>query len=845
MGFAFLGGANVEVDADTALLRRMECRACALNRIKSNQHPHMEPTGSDRPLVYMLGEAPSRHEDIGGKQFIGDAGNLLRTRIPRAFRERVRYNNVVRTYPPDRAPKREEIECCRPSIVRDIEATRPKAIFGFGNVPLNWVCGFSGVSMWRGRRMPVRVGSHVCWFYPMFHPALLLKQSRLRRREARDIGSEDERMFAMDLKRAFAELEDLPPAVVHAPADARAGVEVVTSLPRLAELLKEAKTKPACGVDYETTCLRPYDSIARVLSAAVSWGDVSFAFPFDHPGATWTPSERESVTKLWVDYLANAEGAKVSHNLAFEMEWTGVHFGVDLLRCGRWEDTATQAAIVDERRGKHKPGCFSLEFLVQQYFGFNLKKLSGVNRGGLSKVPLRQVLDYNALDAKYHLLLWHEQRRIITDQGLDNAYELGLRRVPTVIQAQIKGVPVDQDTVDRLLLKYTRRITRLEERVKTLNIVKKFERVTGRKFKPYSNPDVLHLFHKMLGRKECEVRDKYTKATRLSCDEAVLATIPHALAKLLVRLRKANKLRSTYVEPLTPNGIGCVLHPDGLLHAQFNTIFAETGRLSCEYPNLQNFPKRSDTSREVRSSIRAPDGCTMLAVDYGQIEARVIAMFTKDKVFCDALWQRYDVHQEWAERIAAAVPSRVDKGDPKAMKKLRTDIKNGWTFPLFFGAKLESAAGYMKIPVEAAQPLYREFWKQFSGVKAWQDQQLKFYNEYGYVECLTGRRRRGPLTVNKVMNSPIQGTAAEIVMDAMCRLYEDGDPELQPEINIHDDLTFVRVPLERAEQIAERVVDTMLKVPFDFVNVPISVELSEGPNWLEMEEVGSYFSDTW
>jgi DNA polymerase-1 len=258
----------------------------------------------------------------------------------------------------------------------------------------------------------------------------------------------------------------------------------------------------------------------------------------------------------------------------------------------------------------------------------------------------------------------------------------------------------------------------------------------------------------------------------------------------------------------------------------------------------------------VRRVLRANDGMTILAFDYGQIEARVIAMFTKDPIFVKALWERYDVHMEWAERIARAYPSRIggkkNLTDKKAMSVFRGDIKNQWTFPLFFGARLESAAGYLNIPVTVLRPLYDAFWNQFATTKDWQERILADYRKSGHVETLTGRKRRGPLSLNQVCNTPVQGTAAEIVMDAMCRLSETGDPELQPEINIHDDLTFVRVDERRADVVAEKVIKIMLDVPFKFINVPITVELSEGLNWMPqddavnpdgMEEVGKFSSD--
>ena len=847
MGFSLLlGTQEASATLSVDLLHRMQCNACPLNSILGNATPQMEPSGAKRPTVYILGEAPGRDEDLEGRQFVGRSGQILRARIPDQFIKRCRFNNVVRCRPPNnRTPEPVEIECCRPSVESDIEQSRPLAIFGFGNVPLMWVSGFNGIMSWRGRRMPVRIGAHACWYYAMLHPAFLL----------RGRAEEETRMFNFDMERAFTEVEDLPMPDPHDAERAKKGLEALHSTGDILEALSWASHQPVVGIDYETDPLRPYEPEATLLTAAVSNGKRAFAFAFDHPGAITQVAGKRCIREAWVKFL-RSPARKVVHNLAFEQEWTGVQFGADLLRASPWEDTATQAAILDERRGHQRPGPFSLEFLVQQHFGFNIKKVFAVNRAKLINQPLDEVLLYNALDARYHKLLYDEQAKAITAQGLDGAYELGRRRVPTVVLSQMKGVPVDTEEVARLRYKYGKRIEVLEQKLADSPVIERYRRKLHTDFNPYSTKDAVRLFTEFLPYQEqCHVQDKYTKEMRMSVDESVLTRIMETkgrgseVAEMLLKLRKDNKRKSTYLDPLAPDTDGSCLYSDGLLHANFNTFFAETGRLSCNDPNLQNFPKRLDEAREVRRCIRAPKGHLILAFDYGQIEARVIAMFTHDKAFCKALWERYDVHGEWAEKLARAYPSRVggrkNLTDKKAMKMFRTDIKNGWTFPLFFGARLESASKYIGIPADVLAPLYDDFWEQFSGVKEWQERQLAFYEQNGYVECLTGRRRRGPLSVNKVMNSPVQGTAAEIVMDAMCRLSEKGDPELQPEINIHDDLTFLRVPGDRADEIAEQVLETMLEVPFDWVNVPISVELSSGTDWMDMKEEGSYFSDEW
>lgn len=822
------------INTNTRLLHQMECRACPLN--KQSHHGKQEPSGAEDPLIYVLGEAPGATDE--------DVFQLFEPLIPRKYQERIRFNNVIRSQPPIiRAPVFTEIECCRPSIVRDIERSKPRAIFGFGNVPLTWISSFSGIPMWRGRRMPVKVGSHHCWYYPLTHPSEILQGRR---------NSEDGFVFKMDVRRAFDEVEFLPPARVHSVADAKRDVVIVTGtekeiLEQMEAALAWAKVQKVPGVDYETNGLRPYIAGAKILTAAVGTLEKSYAFPFDHREQHWSPDGRKRRDELWVDFLENAEGIKAVHNLSFEMEWTGWFYGRHLLRKGRWGDSSTQAAILDERKGKQRPGPFSLEFLIQQYFGFNLKSISNLDRKNLDDVQLELVLLYNGMDSKYHSGLYVEQFKELRDIGLLEPYRLSLRKVPTVVLSQLKGVPVDQEEVESLVTKYTDRLEGIEEEIAALPIIKRFKQLKGLDFNALSNPDVIYVFGDLLKREEINVVDKYSKKDKKSADEKILAKIDHPLAPLVIKLRKANKLKSTYIDPLRQGSD--ILYPDGLLHPQFNTIFAETGRLSADSPNVQNFPKRGDEAKEVRKPIKAPPKHKIVSFDYGQIEARVIAMFTKDPVFVKSLWDRYDVHMEWAERIAAAYPKRIGGKeflkDKKAMKAFRGDIKNQWTFPLFFGAKMESAAGYLEIPEDVIAPLYDEFWDQFAPTKVWQDQLMKFYRANGYVECLTGRRRRAPMTLNMVINSPVQGTAAEIVMDGMSRLSETGDWELQPEINIHDDLTWLRMPENKVADCAEKIITAMLDVPFPWVNVPITVEMSIGDDWMNMKEYDTFASDTW
>src|ERR1700721_2214348 len=148
---------------------KLECRVCPLNTIRGNRHPHMEPTGAAKPTVYILGGYPDEQADVAGYPFSDEISKLLRSCIPPEWLKRTRFSNVVRTRP-DGEPDEASLECCRPSVTRDVEQTKPRIILGLGNTVLHWATGQRGIDKWRGRRIPVKIGTHTCWFYSMFHP---------------------------------------------------------------------------------------------------------------------------------------------------------------------------------------------------------------------------------------------------------------------------------------------------------------------------------------------------------------------------------------------------------------------------------------------------------------------------------------------------------------------------------------------------------------------------------------------------------------------------------------------------------------------------------------------------
>jgi DNA polymerase-1 len=251
----------------------------------------------------------------------------------------------------------------------------------------------------------------------------------------------------------------------------------------------------------------------------------------------------------------------------------------------------------------------------------------------------------------------------------------------------------------------------------------------------------------------------------------------------------------------------------------------------------------------VRKQIVAEPGHVLVAFDYGQLEACTAAMCTKDKVLVKALWEDYDIHMEWSQKAAKIYPPFIERfgTDAGGFKKARSVIKNKLVFPVIFGASNASVAGYLDMPQDPVDKLMAEFWRTFDGLAKWQKQLLNKYYEHGYVESPTGRRRHYPLTKNQAINHPIQSVACDLVCRSMCTLSVDaastGQWYLHPIMNIHDEMVF-SIPEEPQilEESIIHIYKVMLDPRFDFINVPLSVSCSVGPNWLEMDSIGKFWS---
>ena len=845
MGFSFVGGGKARgrgKELPVEMLRDLRCQACPLDasakRLKS---PKIDPSGTTRPIFYFLAGAPSDDADAEGANLSRSEKRKLRDLIPDWALNKIRYHNIVRCSTAN--VNSTHLACCGGFIEEDIARTKPEIIVGFGKPPLSWVTNESDIMRWRGRMLPVTVGGHTCWYFSALGFEAVM--NRKGGNNSWDL------IFELDLLRLFDDYDrgSIPePEVVS--SEHKKGITIITGqepddFDKLKHHLSLIQQQPEIGFDLETVGLKPYKNESRILTVAAGTSDHTVAFALDHP-LGWPDHRLPAVTALFVEFLITSN-KKICHNLKFEQEWIGAKFGTGLLRRTEWADTLLMAHTLDERYGK------DLDMLVYLYFGFKLKPLSPVNVANLLYEPIEDTLLYNGLDAKWtHALHSKLDVKLRSVPKLQRVYQHLLRSTPTLVNAMVRGVPVSINEAETQGVLINNKLRDLEAQIASTPEVQEYENVYG-VFSPSNSNNTLVLLKDVLKRTEVFKTDREGNE-KVSSDESVISSLPVdevPSAPLILQHRALSKIESTYIRPIVERKI---VYEDGKLHTNYNLTTTVTGRLSSDDPNLQNFPKRKN--KEVRKIIQAPEGFSIASLDYGQIEARVIGMASEDKNLVKALWTSFDIHMFWSEWLAKKQPSvlkriakdyAIDRDDSKSiMKALRSEIKNTWVFPQFYGSSFKSCARAMHVELDIAEEMSKEFWGMFDGVLKWQEKVLDKYDRVGYVETLTGRRRRGVMSRNEAINSPIQGTASDIVVDAMNRTSEyaevEEDDQFQALMNIHDDLTFF-LRDSTLNATVHSIAEMMCKSQFDFINCPLVVEASVGKTWYDQKEIAVFRSD--
>jgi len=311
----------------------------------------------------------------------------------------------------------------------------------------------------------------------------------------------------------------------------------------------------------------------------------------------------------------------------------------------------------------------------------------------------------------------------------------------------------------------------------------------------------------------------------------------HPMPRKLLEYRTISKLKSTYADSLSE-----VIHSGtGRIHTTWNQAQVPTGRVSSHDPNLQNIPTRSEEGRRIRRAFIPAEGSLFVSADYSQIDLRVLAHLSGDKTLVDAFNRGEDIHVRTATEVLGVTPDQVDVAGRRLAKVIN--------FGIIYGMGPNRLAGELGIALAEASDYIKRYFERLPGVRAWLDETVRNARETGYVTTMYGRRRYLPelnappggaraQAERIAINTPIQGTAADLIKLAMIRLdrvLRGRKLEARMILQVHDELLLeARKDLwKEAGELAKREMEGVAEL-----KIPLKVELKAGPNWAEMSAAG-------
>jgi DNA polymerase-1 len=623
-------------------------------------------------------------------------------------------------------------------------------------------------------------------------------------------GMPDDHPVLAVLTANLAAVTGQPPA--YGPA-----VRVLTTAKELDALAKQLRALPhGFVVDTETTAEDPLR--ARLVGVGFAWGEAPVYVPLAHVEGVNAP--REAFDRAIAPLLADPAVAKIGQNfkydhLVFRTEGYAV--------AGLAGDTMIASYLLDPETPHN------LDWLSANHLGVSKIPTSaligkrGKEQRTMDQVPIAVVAAYCGEDVHCTWELAQRFQPQLEVQGFLPLYhdvELPLSEVLAAMEWE--GVALDVDFLAVMSKKLGGEIEALE---------KKVHAAAGQAFNVQSPPQLAEILFKKLGLPG----GKKTK-TGFSTDSDVLESLAalHELPRLVLEYRQLAKLKSTYVDTLP----ALVLPRDGRLHTSYNQTVAATGRLSSSDPNLQNIPFRTPLGREVRRAFVARPGWKLLSADYSQIELRLMAHFSRDPELVEAFERGEDVHARTAERVFALPPGTRPTSEQRGMAKTVN-------FGVMYGMGARALAQQLGIPVAEASRFIAEYYRTHEGVKKHLDGLVAAAREKGYAETILGRRRRLPaLTAGEgraradaeraAINTPIQGSAADLIKVAMVRLARDLEAKglaAKLLLQVHDEL-LVECPEAEVEAARAAVVDAMTNAMQ--LTVPLEVQVGVGDNWFEV-----------
>lgn len=625
------------------------------------------------------------------------------------------------------------------------------------------------------------------------------------------------------LRALFTELEfsRLLKSEISSPAVDTAGFQLIRTPVGLQEMMGLLNQGPYLVLDTETSSLDPLQVELAGISVCV---DEARAFYIaighrDEHGAR-LPDQLDPTLVLETlrPLLENEDLPKIGHNLKFDYSVLATH---DVRLAGPLWDTMIASYLLNPSRHSHKLDDLCQEILDLQTTSF--AKVTGGDKrpDSFLYVEPEEAKNYSCEDVYTALRLWNHFRPLLEDQGLWELFvDIEAPLVPVLADMELAGIAVDPHLLQELSSEFSKKLRVLETEI---------YRLAGEEFNIGSSRQLGEILFDKLKLPH----DRKTK-TGYSTDIKVLEKLSfHELPRAIIAHRTLSKLQSTYVEKLA-----ALIHPKtGRIHSSFNQTVTATGRLSSSEPNLQNIPVRTEEGQRIRAAFVAGPGCRFVAGDYSQIDLRVLAHYSQDPALLEAFRTGQDIHSRTAAEIFFVSPLLVTP----QMRRVAKTIN----FGIVYGMSSFGLASQLQISRKEAQTFIDRYFTHYAGVRRFMEDIVEQARRDGYVSTLFNRRRSLPdirssdrnrreFAERTAINTPIQGTAADIIKLAMIRVVRrlrEQHLHARMLLQIHDELVFEVE--ERKAPDTEAVVKDVMESVIALV-VPLVANLATGRNLAEV-----------
>ncbi|MGL0817202.1 DNA polymerase I [Vibrio vulnificus] len=583
--------------------------------------------------------------------------------------------------------------------------------------------------------------------------------------------------------------------------------------------LDKLKASELFAFDTETDSLDYMVANLVGLSFAVAEGEAAYV-----PVAHDYLDAPEQLDRDWVlaqlkPLLEDDTKAKVGQNLKYDASVLA-RYGIEMK--GIKHDTMLASYVYNSVGGKHDMDSLALRFLQHSCISFEQLAGKGKNQLTFNQIDLNEAAVYAAEDADVTLRLHNRLfANIEQDEKLNAIYqEIEVPLVPVLSRMERTGVLIDDMKLSAQSQEIAVRLGELEQ--------KAYE-IAGQPFNMNSPKQLQTILFEQMG---LPVIKKTPSGTPSTAEEVLQElALDYPLPSVIMEYRGLAKLKSTYTDKLPK-----MINPHtGRVHTSYHQAVTATGRLSSTDPNLQNIPIRNEEGRRIRQAFVAPHGYKILAVDYSQIELRIMAHLSGDQALLDAFQQGKDIHAATAAEIMGVSIEQVSSEQRRRAKAVN--------FGLIYGMSAFGLAKQLGIPRGEAQAYMDKYFERYPGVMQYMEDTRSNASQHGYVETIFGRRLHLPeITSRNVMrrkaaeraaiNAPMQGTAADIIKKAMLLvdqwIQEEGNGRVKLLMQVHDELVF-EVEESCLTEIESKVQQLMESAAQ--LNVPLVAEAGHGDNW--------------